>query len=255
MFLETTEHGDHPATPTAGGRRRHQETLLFLEDAWPTRAWRASAYAPEGVERRRRPKVMLADVVRVLPKRAYGLTRRTVRESQRWRMLEAITEVVGKRGYAEARVADVIAVAGVSRKTFYEHFRDKEHCFLTAYEVLSERLIAAMNAAAEAHPTGPARRRAQLARFVEVLVADLLVARVFMVDVLGAGERALLAREQVNARFALAVLGDRDALARRAAIVGGVNAVVVGAFVADRAPDVRRLLDALCSFIESALRE
>jgi len=34
----------------------------------------------------------------------------------------------------EASVADVIALAGVSRKTFYEHFRDKEDCFLAAYD-------------------------------------------------------------------------------------------------------------------------
>jgi len=105
---------------------------------------------------------LLADVMRVLPKRAQGITRRTVRESQRWRLLEAITEAVARRGYAEASVADVIEIAGVSRKTFYEHFRDKEDCFLKAYEVLSDRLVVAMKSAIEPKMSVATRRRAQL---------------------------------------------------------------------------------------------
>ncbi|HEX7702020.1 MAG TPA: helix-turn-helix domain-containing protein, partial [Kofleriaceae bacterium] len=92
---------------------------------------------------------MLADILRVLPKRARGVTRRTVRDSQRWRLLESMTEAVARRGYAEATVAEVIEIAGVSRKTFYEHFRDKEDCFLKAYEILSDRLVIAMKSAIE----------------------------------------------------------------------------------------------------------
>ncbi len=79
-----------------------------------------------------------------------------MRDSQRWRLLEAITEVTAKLGYADATVADVIAGAGVSRKAFYEHFTDKEHCFLTAYDVLSERVLAAMVSAGGARRSSAA---------------------------------------------------------------------------------------------------
>src|SRR3954466_3544394 len=85
-------------------------------------------------------RVRLADVVRELPRRAHDLSRREVEESQRWRMLEAVTDVTAKHGYADAAVADIIAAAGLSRKTFYEQFKDKEECFLTAYDVVSKRL-------------------------------------------------------------------------------------------------------------------
>jgi AcrR family transcriptional regulator len=197
---------------------------------------------------------LLADIVRVLPKRGLGITRRTVKESQRWRMLEAVTEAVARRGYAEASVADVIEIAGVSRKTFYEHFRDKEDCFLKAYEVLSARLVAAMTSAARPNMSAAARRRAQMTRFIDALVRDPLVARVFMVDVLGAGERALQARERVNASFSEAVLGREIDPIRRAAIVGGVNAVVVGALLEGRAKALPDTLDEMCAFITGALR-
>ena len=50
-------------------------------------------------------------------------------------------EVVAERGYPETRVVDVIGVAGVSRKTFYELFASKEDCFLAAYDVLLGNLL------------------------------------------------------------------------------------------------------------------
>jgi len=50
-------------------------------------------------------------------------------------------EVVSERGYPETRVVDVIEVAGVSRKTFYELFSSKEDCFLATYDVLLGNLL------------------------------------------------------------------------------------------------------------------
>ena len=107
------------------------------------------------------PRVRLAEVVRKLPRRAHDLSRADVSESQRWRLLEAVTEVVAERGYEGASVAHVIAAAGVSRKTFYEHFADKEACFLAAYDVLSSRLLRALGRVGSASRTrgSGARRR------------------------------------------------------------------------------------------------
>lgn len=56
--------------------------------------------------------------------------------SQRHRINQAMIEVVSERGYPETRVVDVIGVAGVLRKTFYELFESKEDCFLAAYDLL-----------------------------------------------------------------------------------------------------------------------
>lgn len=200
-------------------------------------------------------RVRFAEVIRELPRRAHDLPRKEVESSQRWRILEAVTEVTARAGYAEASVAEVIAAAGVSRKTFYEHFRDKEECFLAAYGVLSDRLVASLVEVGAAHASGRARRAAQLVAFLGALHREPSVARVFMVDVLGAGPRALKRRERVNASFADAILGDAvpDPV-RRAAVVGGVNSVVVRALVESRAPDLRELAEPLVAFVESALR-
>ena len=93
-----------------------------------------------------------------------------------------------------------------------------------------------------------------MAAFLGALAKDPAAARVFMVDVLGAGPRALKRRERVNASFADAVLGDAvaDPL-RRAAIVGGVNNVVAGALIESRTADLRALAAPLSAFVEDAL--
>jgi len=201
------------------------------------------------------PRVRLADVVRALPRRAHDLSRADVSESQRWRLLEAITEVVAARGYEATSVAHVIAAAGVSRKTFYEQFTDKEGCFLAAYDVLSSRLLRALERVGERIADPGERRAAQMGAFLTALAGDPAAARVFMVDVLGAGPAALARRERINAEFADVVFGDAtDDPIRRAAVVGGVNTVVAGAILGGRTAELGELAGPLSAFVRASLR-
>jgi AcrR family transcriptional regulator len=155
---------------------------------------------------------------RALPRGRYAAPREVVRESQRERLLSAMAEVVGEKGYGPAAVADVIARAGVSRKTFYEHFDNKEECFLAAYDAGVELMLDAIDAAIRgAAPDGPlAIARAGTARYLETLAANPAFARTFLIEVLGAGPRALERRAGVHARFA-----DQLATIHRAAGGGG----------------------------------
>ncbi|HEX2265256.1 MAG TPA: TetR/AcrR family transcriptional regulator, partial [Solirubrobacterales bacterium] len=92
-------------------------------------------------------------------------------ESQRNRIHQAMIEVVSERGYPETRVVDVIGVAGVSRKTFYELFDSKEDCFLAAYDVLLDNLLGdTTNAFESKHGTPWAER---IAAALEALLAHL----------------------------------------------------------------------------------
>jgi AcrR family transcriptional regulator len=200
-----------------------------------------------------RRRVILAEVVRELPRRAHDLSHKAVRDSQRWRLLEAVTEVIAKVGYAEMSVADVIAAAKVSRKTFYEHYRDKEDCFLAAYDFLSDQFIANLVRVGEQHRIGAARRRAQVTAFLATLAREPEIARAFMVDVMGAGERALQRREAVNARFASTILGRAIDATILQAIVGGVNAVCASYLIADRGHELPKVTETLVRFLEHGL--
>jgi AcrR family transcriptional regulator len=175
-------------------------------------------------------------------------TRAEARETQRQRLLSAMAHLVGTVGYQGTSVAQVIARAGVSRKTFYEYFTDKEACFLEAYQGVSFSLAEALSSLSVG--AGASRSSAQLERYLEVLSRDPAVAQAFIVEVLMAGPTALQARERVNRRFADLVFGhlSNDPVVRKA-LIGGVNDVVGGALLAGRknlrglAPRLERFLD------------
>src|ERR1700727_1289630 len=71
-----------------------------------------------------------------------GLPRGQVSEIQRSRMLTAAAEAVEEVGYARLTVAQVIARARVSRKTFYDLFEDREDCFLAVFDQTVEQISA-----------------------------------------------------------------------------------------------------------------
>src|SRR5258708_4614521 len=80
----------------------------------------------------------------VLPRRPHASVREELRASQRGRLICAVADAVAAKGYARTTVADITALAGVSRKTFYEHFEDKEACFLASYDAGAGAIFEAM---------------------------------------------------------------------------------------------------------------
>jgi AcrR family transcriptional regulator len=82
-------------------------------------------------------------------------------DAQRQRLLGGMVKAVAKRGYTQATVAQAIANAGVSRSTFYEHFADKQDCFLQACRELAPVLAGELLQAVQGVPW-PQRQRAML---------------------------------------------------------------------------------------------
>jgi AcrR family transcriptional regulator len=91
----------------------------------------------------------MAERVRPLKARERGLPRgpqalppEQVAADQRERLYEATIAAVDERGFVATTISDLVARAGVSRRSFYEHFENKEECLLATYDMLIERLIA-----------------------------------------------------------------------------------------------------------------
>ena len=150
------------------------------------------------------------------PDEGWGGQREATSASQRARMLDAVTRAVADKGYARVTVGDVVSEAGVSRRTFYEQFKDKEDCFLAAYATGTEALIKDMvEASLAVAPDADWREVLQVAidSYVGGLAADPEFARTFLVDVLGAGHAAVELRVQVYEQFVQQYV----ILARRAA--------------------------------------
>lgn len=71
-----------------------------------------------------------------LPAGRHGLSREFVVQNQHDRIINATIDVASLAGFNSMSVEDIISLAGVSRRTFYDHFKSKEHAFLEAHLVV-----------------------------------------------------------------------------------------------------------------------
>src|SRR3954468_16565744 len=167
-----------------------------------------------------------------LPRGRHRLTREEVLQSQRGRMLHAMAHAVLEKGYVHTTVADVLSRARVSRRTFYEHFRDKEDCFLAAYEAGTEVVIDQILAASRGlGHDWRARLRVSLDTFTRALASEPQFARALLIDVLGAGPRAVELRQRVYDRFVAQWRTLADDASDQDPAVGPINDVVLRALV------------------------
>jgi AcrR family transcriptional regulator len=142
------------------------------------------------------------DIPRRLPRGTHGLDPGVVAASQRTRLLEAVGRAVAEKGYAAATIDDIVRGAGVSKKTFYEHFRDKLDCFLAAYEAASDELLTRLREAQSAPEGWLDRTRAGILAYLRWLAAEPALARVFLIEVAAAGPVAAERRERIRDRYA-----------------------------------------------------
>jgi AcrR family transcriptional regulator len=169
-----------------------------------------------------------------------GLGRERVVEIQRARMLSAIVEVASERGAAGVTVADVVSRSGVSRRTFYEIFSDREDCFLAAFDDAITRIANEVIPAYEQPAIWREKIRAGLCALLEILDYEPGMGRLVIVETLGAGPNALERRSRVLAQVIAAV--DEGRLEAKGSdgpppltaegIVGGVLAVLHGRLLA-----------------------
>jgi AcrR family transcriptional regulator len=185
-----------------------------------------------------------------------------VEASQRTRLLDAMADVVADKGYARIAVADVVRRSGVSRRTFYEMFADKEECFLAALDArtaLLQEVLAGAGAGTGRQPDPLARLDSVLGAYLETLACEPAGTRTFFVEIYAAGPRALDRRRSVQRSFVDIVaaifarspglLGDRpDQRFATEAFVGAISSMVTSRVAAgeyDRLPALREPLVAL----------
>ncbi len=136
-----------------------------------------------------------------LQPRRKGPSREQVASYQRARIYGAMIEAVATHGYAGASVAKVIALAGVSRCTFYEQFADRQACFLATYEIAVARAIKHVNAAYRSERDWVARMERAFEAFAAEVVDEPKGARLALVEAFGAGPDALRGMERASEAF------------------------------------------------------
>jgi AcrR family transcriptional regulator len=169
-----------------------------------------------------------------LPSGRHGLSRTYVERNQRERMLDAVADVVSFKGVVAMRVEDVVSAAGVSRRTFYDQFKDKDEAFLAALDEIGRELLETVGAAYDAASDFPDGVIAFLQAFLEFAASDPRYADLCIVEVLAAGPTSIERRNSMlrslaemlhrGAESAPIRIRPRALLAE--AVVGGIYEVV-----------------------------
>jgi AcrR family transcriptional regulator len=180
-----------------------------------------------------------------------------VLEIQRRRLLAAAALVAAEQGVAALTVSNVLRRAGMSRRTFYEIFQEREQCLLAVMEEALERVGAPVAAAWRAQEDWLARVRAAVAELLWQLQEDPVAAKLLLVESQAAGRTVLALRQRTVAGLAAALdegravsrVGDQLPAATAEGLVGGLLSILHTRLLSEPAVPLARLAGALTSML------
>jgi len=138
-----------------------------------------------------------------------GIAHTQLSDLQRARIVAAMLDVSCERGAANVTVAHVVERSGVSRRTFYEQFTDREDCFLAAFEQALEYAAERVVPAYESKKGWRERIRAALTGFLSFLDAEPVIGRMLIAESFGGGVATMNRRNEVTALMTRAIDGGR----------------------------------------------
>lgn len=224
-----------------------QETLLAaIGDDWP----------PDQVEA---ALELLANSSGRFPSGVRKLPADLIRAIQRERLIVAMLNAVADLGYLETNVQDVIDRAGVSRPTFYEHFSNKEDCFLAAFDTSAERLRKKIHAAArKGGDVWRDRVRFGLEALLRFAMREPDTASTLIVEARAASATAVKRRVELLDDFArcldeqareLLPGSDSHTVVTASGIVGGVESLLYSRLCKQEYDELEALLPSLMYFV------
>jgi AcrR family transcriptional regulator len=183
----------------------------------------------------------------------------------RQRLIAAMATSIEEKGYRDTTVADVVRIARTSRRTFYEHFEDRDTCFLALFDATNDATMEQI--ATAVHPDRPPEEQVDqaLGAYIDSVMGRPALYRSFVRELPGLGQAGADRQLGVVERFAH-LLVDLVESGRRAQpdilprpltvdtaimIVGGLRELAVISLQHGR--DVRELRDAASATIKAIL--
>jgi AcrR family transcriptional regulator len=191
-------------------------------------------------------------------------------EVQRRRLFTAASAVFARSGFADASAEAIAREAGMSKATFYEHFANKEECILALFDNARDYVLVEMSRAIGS-PDDVEDYEAWVARslkaFLGILAAHPAQAQTLLVEIIGAGPRAVACRDAVMDQFAGLLLRDNARVAPRFgcptfasqddafACIGAIFEVVSRQLRTGQPADIRAVGPTLARVIHGVLHE
>ena len=163
-----------------------------------------------------------------LPGGLHGLSADQVAESQRERLLAAVTEIVVGRGYDAASITEIVRVASVSSRDFYRHFDSAEACFLAAFDTVLEHVRRLIDAAAAPCPTWPERVIAALRAALQFAASRPDLARFCLIEPLTATPAIAIRHREALLEFVPLLAAGRDCVSTERALPASTEESLLG---------------------------
>jgi AcrR family transcriptional regulator len=156
-------------------------------------------------------------------------------------LTHGLAAAVSDKGYPASTIADIVAHARVSKRTFYEHFADKEECLMALYADACDQLMVVLRATGDAGQPWRDRVRGAVRAYLSTLESLPAVNRMLLVEMQAAGPRAYRLRQEKQRQFAetlVAIVAESRPAnpeipplspAMAIALVGGLNELLMQA--------------------------
>lgn len=182
-------------------------------------------------------------------------------KAHRRRLLEGMGSAVATKGYAAVTIADIVREAGVSRRTFYEHFASRSDCLIALYEAASERALTVLRSALDPERSWQEQLESVLAAYLASLASNPALLRTLYIEIWGLGPPGLAARRRVNqaiAGFMLEVINQSPAAPRlrpemALAVVGGINELILLEIEHDRVAELAEIAGTGAEMVRAVL--
>jgi AcrR family transcriptional regulator len=190
---------------------------------------------------------------------------RTQPAAHRTRLLEGMAQAVAAKGFADTTIADIVRAAGVSRRTFYEHFATRADCFIALYEAASHNTLAVLRAAIDPGHAWQTQLDRALTAYLGSMAQNPALLRSLVIEIHSLGVDGLAARRRVNQEFCgfmLEVVNGAEGRGRKTpltdemavAAVGGINELVLRAIEQGRAADLEQLAGPASQLVRTITR-
>lgn len=120
----------------------------------------------------------------------------------RQRMMRAMAAVAADKGLSAATIADIVREAGVSKRSFYEHFDSKEACFLALYRAASASALRTLSEAVQPDRPWQAQLEHALGAYFSHLAAGPSLLRSLFVEIHHVGPAGMAVRRTVMQQMA-----------------------------------------------------
>jgi AcrR family transcriptional regulator len=126
--------------------------------------------------------------------------------SHRARLLAGMATAIREHGYGATTVAEVVANARTSRRTFYQHFEDRDACFLALFDALALQLLEVVTEGATGDGPYLPRLDAALTAYLDQVATDPELTRSMILELPAIGPAGVARDREATERIARQLL-------------------------------------------------